>query len=251
MKTVVVSIILFAVLSVDGSAREYTRWGLPDGAKLRIGKGSVIEIEYLPDGSKLAVATTIGVWFYDTATLRESSFIPVRSGKVASIAFSPDGGTLAAGNRRGIHLWAVDSGEKLGTFPDSHNVKSVTFDPAGNAIASGHSNGTVTVWDARTGEQLHKFVGHTSWVDSVAFSPDGITLASGCRHRMIRLWDVNTGRCLRVLGGHTKDISSLAFNRDGITLASGSWDRTVYGCGMPKRASTCARSADMKLPYTA
>ena len=227
MKMLVVSLILFAVLSVDGVAREYARWGLPEGAKLRIGKGNAIELEYLPDGSQLAVATTIGVWFYDTATLRESSFIPVRSGQVAGMAFSPDGRALAAGNGRGIHLWAVDSGEKLGRFPGSHNVKSITYNPAGNAIASGHSDGTVAVWDAGTGEQLHKFAGHTSWVNSVAFSPDGKTLASGCMDHMIRLWNVNTGRRLRVLGGHTKDISSLAFNRDGITLASGSWDRTV------------------------
>ena len=227
MKIVVASIMLSAVIVVGSVAQEYAKWGLPEGAKLRIGKGNAIELEYLPDGSKLAVATTIGVWFYDTATLRESSFIPVRSGKVAGIAFSPDGGTLTAGNGRGIHLWAVDSGEKLGKFPGSHNVRSVTFDPAGNAIASGHSDGTVAVWDAGTGEQLHKFAGHTSWVNSVAFSPDGITLASGCRKRMIRLWDLNTGRCLRVLNGHTHVISSLAFNRDGATLASGSWDHTV------------------------
>ena len=62
MKMAVVSLIVLAVLSVNGVAQEYTRWGLPEGAKLRLGKGRVNRIAYSPDGARLAVAGSIGIW---------------------------------------------------------------------------------------------------------------------------------------------------------------------------------------------
>ncbi len=51
----------------------YTQWKLPEGAKARIGKGRISEIKCSPDGSLLAVATSIGVWLYDVITSTSSS----------------------------------------------------------------------------------------------------------------------------------------------------------------------------------
>ena len=52
MKMLVVSLILFSILSVDGFAREYSRWHLPEGAKLRLGKGRITQMKYSPNGSR-------------------------------------------------------------------------------------------------------------------------------------------------------------------------------------------------------
>ncbi len=52
---------------------EYTRWELPEGAKARLGKGSINDIKFAPDGTRFAVATTIGVWMYDAQTGAEIS----------------------------------------------------------------------------------------------------------------------------------------------------------------------------------
>ena len=49
-------------------AQDYQTWGLPDGAKARLGKGSINEIAYSPDGTWLAVASSIGIWIYDAHT---------------------------------------------------------------------------------------------------------------------------------------------------------------------------------------
>ena len=46
----------------------YTQWGLPPGALARLGKGAITDIQYSPDGTRLAVATYIGVWLYDAHT---------------------------------------------------------------------------------------------------------------------------------------------------------------------------------------
>ena len=50
------------------------RWGLPEGATLRLGKGQISELAYSPDGALLAVAGSIGVWLYDAQTYQELEY---------------------------------------------------------------------------------------------------------------------------------------------------------------------------------
>ena len=47
----------FALFLQDSFAQDYTRWGLPDGAKARLGKGWVLDFAYSPDGNRLDVLT--------------------------------------------------------------------------------------------------------------------------------------------------------------------------------------------------
>ena len=39
MKTAVTLLMLFALFPLSGFAQDYTQWGLPKGAKARLGKG--------------------------------------------------------------------------------------------------------------------------------------------------------------------------------------------------------------------
>ena len=75
MKTTLSSLILFALLSLNSFAQDYTQWGLPEGARARLGKGNISELQYSPDGARLAVATSIGIWLYDTATHQEVALL--------------------------------------------------------------------------------------------------------------------------------------------------------------------------------
>ena len=59
----------------DASAQEYTQWELPKDAIARLGKGRIEDMQYSPDGTILAVATTIGIWIYDTETYQERSLL--------------------------------------------------------------------------------------------------------------------------------------------------------------------------------
>ena len=153
--TMFLSLILLVVsefLLMPHTAAEYgpdTQWRLPEGAKARLGsKGSIWEITYSPDGTRLAVASSIGIWIYEAQTGETLDLLTGHTGRVWSVSFSSDGETLASGS-------------------EDH---------------------TVRLWNATTGEHLRTFTGHTSWVMSVCFSPDGETLASGSQDGTVLLW---------------------------------------------------------------
>ena len=191
MKTIVALLVLFTLFPLYTFAQDSPQWHLPDGAKARLGKGRINEIRYSPDGTRLAVASAIGIWLYDTDTGAEVALLTGHTGEVLSVMFSPDGRTLAGGNWDGtIRLWDVVTGRHKRTLTGhTGEVLSVTFSPDGGTLASGSRDETVRLWDVVTGLHKRTLTGHTKWVSSVVYSPDGGIIASGSGDNTIRLWD--------------------------------------------------------------
>ena len=101
MKITITSLVLLILFSFDTFAQDYTQFSLPEGAKARLGKGTINEIQYSPDGTRLAVASSIGIGIYDTVTYQEVALLTGHEWSVLSISFSPDGNTLASGEWEG------------------------------------------------------------------------------------------------------------------------------------------------------
>ena len=202
---------------------------LPEGATASLGKGTIEEIKYSPDGTRLAVAGSFGIRLYDAQTGEELDLLIGHAGIVNSVSFSPDGRTLASGGFDAtIRLWDVRTGELLRILTGhTDDIDGISFSPDGRTLASGGFDATIRLWDVRTGRLLEILTGHRGIVYSVSFSPDSKTLASGGRDATIRLWDVRTGRLLRTLIRHTRWVRSVSFSPDGWTLASGSSDATI------------------------
>ena len=220
-----------ALLLQNSFAQDYTQFSLPEGAKARFGKGRIYgNIAYSPDGTRLAVASAIGIWIYDMSTGAEVTLLTRETGLVTSVAYSPDGSTLVSGGWHKIQLWDVRTGGVMHTL-EGHpgtTARALAYSPDGSTLASGGGYaGRIRLWDARTGELKDTLEGHPSSINSMAYSPDGNTLASGSWDSTIRLWDTRTGELKDALEGHTNGISSVAYSPDGNTLASGSWDSTI------------------------
>ena len=137
-----------ALCLLHSYAQDSPQWGLPEGAKARLGKGSISKIQYSPDGTRLAVASSIGIWLYDTVSNQEASLFAGHT-SVVSVAFSPDGGTIAGGYEdASILLWDANTGEQLQTLKGhTHAIDSVAFSPDGRTLASGSRDGTVLLWE--------------------------------------------------------------------------------------------------------
>ena len=194
MKFLILILALFCVFTVFTQAQEidsgYTYLGLPDGATARIGKSGIAgrnAIAISPDGTRLAAATTIGVWIYDTDTSKELSLLTEHTGPVTSVAFSTDGKTLAGGS--------VDT--------------------------------TIRLWDTETGKHKATLIGHVGGITLLQFLPDGETLASGSYDDTIRLWDLKTRQLKATLGGHTDGVHSITVSQDGSMLASNGWQKNM------------------------
>ena len=149
MKTTLVWTMILFTLSLSiglphTAALDSSEWSLPEGAKARLGKGEINNITYSPEGSLLAVASSIGIWLYDAETYQERALLTGHTDVVVSVAFSPDG----------------------------------------KKIASGSHDNTVRLWDVNTRQNIHIITEHTNRVVSVAFSPDGKKSQAGIRMPM-------------------------------------------------------------------
>ena len=129
-------------------------------------------------------------------------------GRVWALAFSPDGTLLAAGTRGHIHLWEVDTANKLFSVNTEHTragkpfggaAEPLAFSPDGAVLVNGLHMGAIQLWDVTTGDKIAVLDGHTQGVNTLAFSPDGTTLVSTAADGTILLWDWN-----EVLTGSSK-----------------------------------------------
>ncbi len=214
---------------------DYPTWRLPDRATRRFGKGRLGHsdrvVDFSPDGQCLAVASAIGVWFYDVATSRELALLPT-TGTVNSVSFSKDGTTLASGSEDGrINLWDVATGTKISTISEPYyGINSVAFSPDGRTLASGSSIKAIDLWDVETGSNvasLEEPRDGFSHKIAVSFSPDGSTLAAGFDDGTVKLWDVGTRTRIATLPGHEHWVYCVSFSPDGRILASGAGDGMV------------------------
>ena len=213
--------------------------GLPEGAIARIGKGAISKVAYSPDGTRLAVGSSIGVWIYDIERGKALDLFPMYG--VSCLAFSPDGKTLVSGNKRHhLTLWDMTTGEPLRTFNSDYQyeVYSVAFNPDGKTLVSGHDNGLICLLETATGKSSHYFFNiwgegssllvpyHVGKIRGLAYSPDGKTLASMCNYdgAAVHLWEATTGKYIKLLysvEAEMDSVESIAFSPDGRTLAIG------------------------------
>ena len=204
MKVTVTSLIVLALFSLHGVAQEYTQWHLPEGAKLRLGRGEVFDINYSPDGTRLAVASSIGIWIYDAANFKMEELFADQTAQVQAIEYAINGSALVSGGYYGGGLQLLDAstGERIPGFgADVRSVKSLTFSPDGSVLAVGSFSHGLELRDAKTGAFLRSLAGHTSEITSIAFNRDGNMLASASHDRSVRIWNTQTGDELRAFEG--------------------------------------------------
>jgi WD40 repeat protein len=237
---------------------ELTHWG----------KGSLFgNAIFSPDGQTIAIASTIGIYFYNAKTFEEKQFIDT-GGSAETIIFSPDGNYITASifpeNRiyeikifdtktgeevqnlnsgyaptyspDGSQL-AISSDQKINVFDvtDNHILYSidvdsygVTYSPDSQYFAAVDFEKSVNIYNASDGQLIQKVEGHKGKVRGIAFSPDGSQLATGSDDGIVKLWNISSGQLLKDLDRESiNDVWRIAFSPDGKYLATGYHDGQV------------------------
>ena len=233
--------IIVSVCSLPSTAQDNPQIGLPEDAIARIGKGSLGEVHFSPDGSQLAISTSIGIWFHDPQTGKALELL--QRPNITSpfpFAFSPDGNRVGIGirakkrnasgsSRYSVEVWDATTGEaKEMPLGHLHTIQSIAFSPDGNHIASvgGFSN-TARLWNTQTGKSISIRRMHPKGINAVVFSLDGPTFATVGYDNAAYLWDGKTGNNKITLTGHTKQVSCVAYSPDSKAIATSSYDRTI------------------------
>jgi WD40 repeat protein len=149
-------------------------------------------------------------------------------------------------------------------------VRALVWSADGKWLFSAAQDGTISRWDASTGKEQVRFVGHVGTVRALVLSPDGKTLVSGGSDRAVRLYDAQApakgdsatevlARTTFTPGGGA--IESLAYNHTGdhffVGSEEGKWrtvesattkDFEIRDVGEPLRC--LAYVADKKLVLT-
>jgi len=203
----------------------------PDGERIVIAKGGVVQIletesgkvlqtlqgptpwiftaAFSPDGKKIIAGgqshATVGqynivqVWCADSG--KELHRLEGHTAHVYSAVFSPDSEKIVTAGPINAIIWDAESGEKLHQLEVSRQGSCVAiFSPDGRKIVT--TEGIVArVWDAESGQELHAL----PWMQSIgssitfaAFSLDGKKIVTSGEH-FIRIWDAETGKELRML----------------------------------------------------
>jgi WD40 repeat protein len=76
---------------------------------------------------------------------------------------------------------------------DTAEVNSLAFGRGGEWIAAAGGDGSLKVWDGKTGKTIRTIPNaHDRYASSVAFHPDGDHLASVGADRLVKVWDLTT-----------------------------------------------------------
>jgi WD40 repeat protein/DNA-binding SARP family transcriptional activator len=198
-------------------------------------------VKFSSDGRYLLSGNYVGIaslWDVETG-VEVQRFILTPTVQVFSVDFSPDDKFILAGGSDRATAGALSIAEarsiptgdvtlRLNIHAPDSLVTRVTFSPDGQYILTAHGNPSAArLWDAKTGQEIRQFPGHTGWVNGAAFAPDGQTIATANDDGTVYLLDTETGQEIRQFIGHSGVAWSVTFSPDGTYLASTGADGTA------------------------
>ena len=249
LSTIILFTLFLTVFTYSAFSQDYRQWSLPEGARMRIGKGEIYgKIAFSPDSSLLAAASSVGIWIYDGYTGKELKLLTTNSGYNENLAFSPDGETVACSNSTELYIWDIESGSlKLTISAHNSEISGVVFDPSGETVATSSSydkDRTIKFWNVTDGSLKYTILGHEQGDDVINFSPDGKLFGSlgdtgvDGEGTSIRIWDVATWD-LKTAFVSEKNwdafLPKIVFSPDGNTLAAsgGRWTAHIFLWDIP------------------
>jgi WD40 repeat protein len=189
----------------------------------------VRDIAFNSSGQKLAGGVGDRIIIWDADTGEEVATIPTET-VIFSLAFSPSGAQVATTSFDDATIWDINTATQICSFTTGYFVYCVNFAPSGLVAVSCGDEGTIHLWNTKTGRQLKSARFHETSIMSVAFDVSGERIVTGSDDLTSRIWDINrttTGDNIVVLSGHSGVVRNASFSPSGDHVVTASEDRTV------------------------
>ncbi|RMZ88413.1 hypothetical protein DV736_g4375, partial [Chaetothyriales sp. CBS 134916] len=151
--------------------------------------------------------------------------------QVNRLCITPDKKYLAAAGRHVVRLYDIKSSNPnaIMTFEGhSGNITGVAFHCEGKWMVTSSEDGTVRVWDTRSG-LIQRSYSHEHPVNDVVIHPNQGELVSCDRGGVIMIWDLGDDRCThQLIPDDDVPLSSVSIASDGSLLAAGNNKGDVY-----------------------
>ena len=225
---------------------DVTTWALPEGAIARLGRGSVRDMAFSPDGQYFAVGTSIGLWLYELPVLSPVALWNTERGMTDDVTFSPDSRRIVmrtfAGN---VIVWDIQSGTCVAQMAelDNRDFCQPVFSQDGQHLVAANyrmKNRKIYVWCSHTGTKVSETeIQHPYDIYPLCFSPD-LSLLAGKNSDpdnigrnigdgdSITVWQVETGEQIANITGYPERVRKFCFSPCGRFLAAGNWHGTIH-----------------------
>ncbi|KAL4809715.1 quinon protein alcohol dehydrogenase-like superfamily [Aspergillus unguis] len=151
--------------------------------------------------------------------------------QVNRLCITPDKRYLAAAGHNNVKLYDIKSTNPnpVMTFEGhTNNITGVAFHCEGKWMVTSSEDGTVKVWDTRTGS-LQRNYAHKAPVNDVVIHPNQGELISGDRAGIVRVWDLGESVCThQLIPEDDVAVHSVSVASDGSLLCAGNKKGNVY-----------------------
>lgn len=149
------------------------------------------------------------------------------------MSISPDKRFLAAAGHHTVKLYdikATNNPNPLLTF-EGHtgNITGVAFHCEGKWMTTSSEDGTVKIWETRSGT-IQRSYNHGCAVNDVVIHPNQGEIISCDRGGSVRIWDLAENNCAhQLIPEEDVSVSSVTVATDGSTLCAGNNNVSSFG----------------------
>jgi WD40 repeat protein len=192
------------------------------------GNGGYMGAGWSPGGDRLLTADEEGVCtVWDAQSGEQMLTLEGHSDELYVLAWNPDGTKILTAGWDGTgRVWDAATGDEL-TLLRGHGSgiawaewqprrQPSTLEPIDDGfILTASADGTARVWDAESGEELARLVGHTAGLNQAQWSPDGSQVVTASEDGTARIWDVRERTELPILADHKWYVIDATWSSDG------------------------------------
>ena len=191
------------LLASAGDDHQIRIWNLDSGEQIDhafADEGHVHRVFFADHGQQLVSAgeaPEVKVWNRTPLKIvqRHDGFeSAIHHGIKNRLDLSPDRRrVVAADQHQTARIYDLQTGETVCSLDlaEGQFIRCLRYSPDGRWIAGGRYTQEVTLWDAATGQVVHRFVGHLDDIQDIAFHPRGHLLASSDKSGIVRTWPLS------------------------------------------------------------